>query len=157
MSFSMCMYCNANASFFPYLVISAASPACSNLNRRGVNVCFLSGCQGAIIPSLREQSLQQNLFALVAEGAKRVRSPTVSALGYAVQGAGLWGSAQPNKWAQAWLARAICNAECLPEKSVSQCLKGGKKIIIFFSSSAYNFIMQAPALSFAYRLGWKVL
>ena len=72
MSFSICFYCNAYVFFFPYLVNSAVSYACSNLSRCGENVCFLSRYQGAIISRLQEQSFWQNLFALVAVGGKRV-------------------------------------------------------------------------------------
>lgn len=119
--------------FFPpfYLVNSAVSNACSNLSQRGVNVCFLWCWQGAIIPRLWEQSLQQDLFELVAVGGKSMRNLMGFGSGCAVQSTGLWGSAQPNKWESAWLARAFCDSGWLTENSIL-----GKNVNIFFSSSA---------------------
>lgn len=92
------LYFNVYAIFPPfYLVNSAVSNACSNLSQRGVNVCFLWCWQGAIIPRLWEQSLQQNLFELVVVGGKSMRNLMGFGSGCAVQSTGLWGSAQPNK------------------------------------------------------------
>lgn len=94
-------------------------------------------------------------FEREAVAGKCVSHSLGSVLGCAVQGARLWGSAQPNKWAQAWLARAICNAGGLPENSIWGKKKNQTTQIFLLKKC--NFIIQAPGLNFAYRLGSKVL
>lgn len=93
--------------------------------------CVFSGAGRVQSPPGCGSNHSRKISELVAMGGKRMRNLMGFGSGCAVESAGLWGSAQPNKWTWARLARAFCDSGWLPENSI-----WGRNVNIVFSSSA---------------------